>query len=153
MTYWSRAAQMVLGLGMNPVFVFLVPAERLSSSRTSWHRSMHWSQMKTPGPATSLRTWSRPLPQNEQRVYRRRSSLSFIDPSSRFLLGLCLSRRGRCRGIMAPQHLVRNAYALAADENTRTCYEPHTQLTLHLPAERALWLMPPHLAALPLSSE
>ena len=59
---------MVFGLGMKPVFCFLVPAERLSSSRTSWQRSMHWSQMKTPGPATSLRTWSCPLPQKEQRV-------------------------------------------------------------------------------------
>src|SRR5437879_1774412 len=83
MTYWSSAAQIVFGLGMKPVFCFFVPAERLSSSRTSWQRSMHWSQMKTPGPATSLRTWSCPLPQNEQRVYLRRSSLSFIGPSSR----------------------------------------------------------------------
>src|ERR1700720_119073 len=134
---------MTCGFGIVPGLPRFVVVERLSSSRTSWHRSMHWSQMKTPGPATSLRTWSCPLPQNEQRVYRRRSSLSFIAPSSRFLLGLCLSRRGRCcRGIMAPQHLVRNAYALAADENPRTCYESHTQLTVHLPAERALWLVP-----------
>src|ERR1700693_2250876 len=145
---------MVLGLGMNPVFCFFVPTERLSSSRTSWHRSMHWSQMKTPGPATSLRTWSCTLPQNEQRVWRRRSSLSFIDPSSRCLDGLYVSRRGRCcRGIMAPQHLVRNAYALAADENSGTCYEPHTELALHLSAERALWLVPLDLAALPPASE
>src|SRR6266852_6102419 len=68
MTYWSSAAQIVFGLGMKPVFCFLVPADLLSSSRTSWQRSMHWSQMKTPGPATSLRTWSWPFPQNEQRL-------------------------------------------------------------------------------------
>ena len=68
MTYWSRAAQIVFGFGMKPVFCFLVPAERLSSSSTSWQRSMHWSQMNTPGPATSFRTWSWPLPQKLQRV-------------------------------------------------------------------------------------
>src|SRR5438046_6403058 len=143
MTYWSSAAQIVFGLGIKPVFCFFWPAERLSSSRTSWQRSMHWSQMKTPGPATSLRTWSCPLPQNEQRVYRRRSSLSFIDSFS-LSLGLCPSGRGGCcRGIMAPQHLVGNADALAADENSRHRDYAHTQLALHLPAERALRLVPP----------
>src|SRR5207302_8937876 len=62
---------------MKPVFAFFEVAVRLSSSRTSWQRSMHWSQMYTPGPATSLRTWSWPLSQKEQRVWRLRSSLSF----------------------------------------------------------------------------
>src|SRR5437879_5547070 len=71
---------MVLGLGMNPVLAFLEPPDRLSSSRTSWQRSMQRSQMYTPGPATSLRTWSWPFPQNEQRVYRRRSSDPLIEP-------------------------------------------------------------------------
>jgi hypothetical protein len=36
--------------------------------------------MKTPGPEISFRTWSWPLPQNEQRVWRRRSFLSSINP-------------------------------------------------------------------------
>src|SRR5579859_6634374 len=36
---------------------------------------MHWSQMYTPGPATSLRTWSLPFPQNVQRSCMRRSPL------------------------------------------------------------------------------
>src|ERR1700704_2493298 len=39
---------------------------------------MHWSQMYTPGPATSLRTCSCPLPQKEHRVWRLRSSRSVI---------------------------------------------------------------------------
>src|ERR1700726_4245801 len=67
---------MTCGLGIVPGLPRLVVVERLSSSRTSWHRSMHWSQMYTPGPATSLRTCSWPLPQKEQRVCRRRSSRS-----------------------------------------------------------------------------
>src|SRR5579864_7761018 len=76
MTYWSSEAAMTCGFGIVPGLPRLVVVERLSSSRTSWHRSMHWSQMYTPGPATSLRTCSCPLPQNEQRVCRRRSSRS-----------------------------------------------------------------------------
>src|SRR5579864_2628627 len=67
---------MTCGLGIVPGLPRLVVVERLSSSRTSWHRSMHWSQMYTPGPATSLRTCSCPFPQKEQRVCRRRSSRS-----------------------------------------------------------------------------
>src|ERR1700686_375853 len=76
MTYWSSDAAITCGFGIVPGLPRLVVVERLSSSRTSWHRSMHWSQMYTPGPATSLRTCSCPLPQNEQRVCRRRSSRS-----------------------------------------------------------------------------
>src|SRR5712692_5845305 len=132
---------------MKPVFCFLVPAERLSSSRTSWQRSMHWSQMKTPGPATSLRTWSWPLPQKLQRVYRRRSSLSFIGPSQYPL------RRGRRRGIMAPQNLVGKADAFAADKHSRACDQPHPSLTLELSAEGAFRLVPLDLAALALSAK
>ena len=51
-------AAMTCGLGIVPGLPRLVVVDRLSSSRTSWHRSMHWSQMYTPGPATSLRTCS-----------------------------------------------------------------------------------------------
>src|SRR5260370_37321149 len=127
---------MVFGLGMNPVFCFVVPAERLSSSRTSWQRSMRWSQMKTPGPATSLRTWSCPLPQKLQRVYRRRSSLSFIGPY------LYPSRGGRRRRLMAPQNLIGKADAFAADENAWSCDETHPALTLQLAADEACLLLP-----------
>src|SRR5260370_1524654 len=132
---------------MKPVFCFLVPADRLSSSRTSWQRSMHWSQMKTPGPATSLRTWSCPLPQKLQRVSRRRFSFSFIGS---YLYPL---RRGRRRGIMAPQDLIGKADALAADEHARPRYEPHPTLTLSLAAEGALRLVPFDLAALALPAK
>src|SRR5579863_9734664 len=67
---------MTWGFGIVPGFPRFVVVDLLSSSRTSWHRSMHWAQMYTPGPATSFRTCSWPLPQNEQRVCRRRSSHS-----------------------------------------------------------------------------
>src|SRR6266851_1479020 len=43
----------------------------MSDWRTLLHSSTHWSQMKTPGPATSLRTLSLPFPQKEQRHERR----------------------------------------------------------------------------------
>src|SRR5260370_17453389 len=138
---------MVLGLGMKPVFWFVVAADRLASLRTSWQRSMHWSQMKTPGPATSLRTWSWPLPQKLQRVYRRRSSLSFIGS---YLYPL---RRGRRRGIMAPQDLIGKADALAADEHAGPRHEPHPTLTLCLAAEGALLLLTFHLAPLSLPAK
>src|SRR5258708_31798788 len=59
---------------------------------------MHWSQMYTPGPATSLRTCSCPLPQKEQRVWRLRSSRSFMAPSGLVSLsprrGAAAVRRG-----------------------------------------------------------
>src|SRR4029077_12535484 len=102
---------MVLGLGIKPVFFFLVPADRLSSSRTSWHRSMHWSQMYTPGPATSFRTCSWPFPQKEQRVCRRRSSRSVMAYPSDCLhsyqrpyglplrVGCCAATRLGCLGL------------------------------------------------------
>src|SRR3954468_17340836 len=38
-----------------------------SSSMISLQRSMHSSQMETPGPAISFLTWRCDLPQNEQR--------------------------------------------------------------------------------------
>src|SRR6266699_1600690 len=108
--------------------------------------------MNTPGPATSLRTWSCPLPQKLQRVYRRRSSLSFIvslssQPRVR------PSRRSGRRGIMAPENLVGKAYALAADEDARTGDQSHPTLSMSLPAEGALRLVPLDLAALAPPSE
>src|SRR5579859_303184 len=107
--------------------------------------------MNTPGPATSLRTWSWPFPQNEQRVYRRRSSRSFIVTSSTW--GLCPSRRRRRRGIMAPENLVRKAYALAADENSGPGDQPYPALARGLAAEGAFRLVPVDPAVLASASE
>src|SRR5438874_13759109 len=132
---------------MKPVFCFLVPADRLSSSRTSWQRSMHWSQMNTPGPATSLRTWSWPLPQKLQRVYRRRSSRSFIASYLSTLRGC-----GR-RGIMAPQNLIGKAYALTADEDSRAGHEADASIALLLAAERTFRTVSLDLVALRSASE
>src|SRR5258708_12975914 len=66
---------------------------------------MHWSQMYTPGPATSLRTCSCPLPQKEQRVWRLRSSRSFMAPSGLLSLsprrGAAAVRRGTAATVAA----------------------------------------------------
>ncbi len=54
---------------------------------------------------------------------------------------------------MAPQNLIGKTDALAADENARACYEPHSTLTLQLTAEGALRLVPLDLAALALPAK
>src|ERR1700712_6115235 len=63
MTYWSRYSRMAVGLGRSSSLTSLVSAS--SSSMISLHRSMHSSQMYTPGPAISLRTCFWLLPQKE----------------------------------------------------------------------------------------
>jgi hypothetical protein len=54
---------------------------------------------------------------------------------------------------MAPQNLVGKADALTADENARAGDQTHPALTLELPAERTLRLVPFDLAALRFASE
>src|SRR5581483_9065113 len=48
---------------------------------------------------------------------------------------------GRSRRIMTPEHLVRNADALAADEHTGPRHQPYAALALDLSAERAARLV------------
>src|SRR6476469_2398454 len=81
MTYWSSSSEMRLGLGIwRPrLKSALLLTFNSSSSMISRHNSTHSSQMyAAPGPATSLRTSSWLLPQNEHR-YRGLP-----------LLGLCI---------------------------------------------------------------
>src|SRR6478609_3426154 len=63
MTYWSRYSRIAIGLGSSSSLTSLVSAS--SSSMISLHRSMHSSQMYTPGPAMSFLTCFWDLPQNE----------------------------------------------------------------------------------------
>src|SRR6267142_203678 len=62
-------------------------------------------------------------------------------------------RRGRRRGIMAPQNLVGNADALTADENARAGDQPDSAFALELPTKRAFRPVPLDFAALALASE
>ncbi len=59
---------------------------RTSDWRTSLQSCTHWSHMNTPGPATSLRTLSSPLPQKEQRNKRR-----LLGPRESLRLNTCAS--------------------------------------------------------------
>src|SRR5664279_3037567 len=63
MTYWSRYSRIAIGLGSSSSLTSLVSAS--SSSMISLHRSMHSSQIYTPGPAISLRTCFWLFPQKE----------------------------------------------------------------------------------------
>src|SRR5215471_13581196 len=63
------------------------------------------------------------------------------------------SRGCRRRGIMAPQHLIGKAYALAADEHPRPGDEANAPFALLLAAERALRAMLLDLASLRPASE
>src|SRR5712691_11202453 len=69
-----------------------------------------------------------------------------------FLMDMTL-RGCRRRGIMAPENLVGKAYALAADEDSRTGDQPDASLPLLLAAERALRSMPGDLVSLRPASE
>src|SRR5207245_442252 len=57
------------------------------------------------------------------------------------------------RGIMAPENLVGKAYALTADEHSRTGDQANSPLPLGLAAERALRTVPGDLVALCSASE
>src|SRR4051812_26414137 len=63
MTYWSRKSKISLGLGSSSHFSSELSES--SSSMISLHRSMHSSQMYTPGPAMSFLTCFCDLPQKE----------------------------------------------------------------------------------------
>src|ERR671920_307991 len=63
MTYWSRNSKISLGLGSSSHFSSELSES--SSSMISLHRSMHSSQMYTPGPAMSFLTCFWLFPQNE----------------------------------------------------------------------------------------
>src|SRR5436190_10069170 len=63
MTYWSRNSWISVGLGSSSSLTS--PASASSSSMMSLHRSMHSSQMYTPGPAISFLTCFCDFPQNE----------------------------------------------------------------------------------------
>src|SRR3954451_11383799 len=58
-----------------------------SSSMISLQRSMHSSQMYTPGPAMSFLTWRWDLPQKEQRSCSFESVGRAIGTASRLVLG------------------------------------------------------------------
>src|SRR5262249_50069611 len=77
------------------------------------------------------------------------SVLSFVHGS----LLQTLRRRRRRGRIMAPQHLVGKAYALAADEYSRAGDQLDASLTLLLAAERAFGTMPGDLVSLRSGSE
>src|SRR6185312_1761316 len=63
MTYASRKSWISLGLGSSSSLTS--PVSTSSSSMISLHRSMHSSQMYTPGPAISFLTCFWLFPQNE----------------------------------------------------------------------------------------
>src|SRR3954452_1924317 len=63
MTYWSRKSKISLGLGSSSHLSS--EDSESSSSMISLQRSMHSSQMYTPGPAMSFLTCFCDLPQNE----------------------------------------------------------------------------------------
>src|SRR3954451_18362543 len=63
MTYWSRNSKISLGLGSSSHFSSELSES--SSSMISLHRSMHSSQMYTPGPAISFLTCFCDFPQKE----------------------------------------------------------------------------------------
>src|SRR5207342_134654 len=63
MTYPSRNSRISAGLGSSSSLTSSASAS--SSSMISLHRSMHSSQMYTPGPAMSFLTCFWDLPQNE----------------------------------------------------------------------------------------
>src|SRR4051794_4212939 len=63
MTYWSRKSKISFGFGSSSHLSSELSAS--SSSMISLHRSMHSSQMYTPGPAMSFFTCFCDLPQNE----------------------------------------------------------------------------------------
>src|SRR5689334_17877782 len=63
MTYWSRNSKISLGLGSSSHFSSELSES--SSSMISLHKSMHSSQMYTPGPAMSFLTCFCDLPQKE----------------------------------------------------------------------------------------
>src|SRR3954469_8893068 len=63
MTYWSRKSKISLGFGSSSHFSSEVSES--SSSMISLQRSMHSSQMYTPGPAMSFLTCFCDFPQNE----------------------------------------------------------------------------------------
>src|SRR3989440_5759650 len=63
MMYWSRNSWMSNGLGSSSSLTS--PASASSSSMISLHRSMHSSQMYTPGPAMSFLTCFCDFPQKE----------------------------------------------------------------------------------------
>src|SRR4051812_6041761 len=63
MTYWSRNSWISVGFGSSSSLTS--PASASSSSMISLHRSMHSSQMYTPGPAMSFLTCFWLFPQKE----------------------------------------------------------------------------------------
>src|SRR3954469_20650123 len=85
MTYWSRKSKISLGLGSSSHFSSELSEN--SSSMISLQRSMHSSQMYTPGPAMSFFTCFCDLPQKEH--------FSSSPPSPNFATSSPLSL---CRG-------------------------------------------------------
>src|SRR5690606_1400155 len=73
-TYWSRISRISAGVGRSD-FAADLSSAAISSRMMSLHRSMHSSQMKTEGPAISLRTSCWLLLQKEQC-----NTLSSADP-------------------------------------------------------------------------
>src|SRR3954471_16957776 len=63
MTYWSRKSKISFGFGSSSHLSSELSES--SSSMISLHKSMHSSQMYTPGPAMSFLTCFCDLPQNE----------------------------------------------------------------------------------------
>src|SRR6195952_2514739 len=102
MTYWSRYSRMAVGLGRSSSLTSLVSAS--SSSMISLHRSMHSSQMYTPGPAISLRTCFWLLPQKEHFSKSPPSPIRAMSP-----LDLDLASSGRYLVVVPSAGLARTA--------------------------------------------
>src|ERR1700712_1760289 len=102
MTYWSRYSRIAVGLGRSSSLTSLVSAS--SSSMISLHRSMHSSQMYTPGPAISLRTCFWLLPQKEHFSKSPPSPIRAMSP-----LDLDLASSGRCLVLVPSAGLARTA--------------------------------------------
>src|SRR5258706_476402 len=116
MTYWSRLSRISCGTGRSDLTPLPAVSAWLSSRMMSLHNSMHSSQMKTDGPAISLRRACSLLTQKEQ--YRSFSPPGFSDivpfrsshqpvrPGHATRRDPDTSGGGRCRFAAADQHLV-----------------------------------------------
>src|SRR5437764_11055755 len=105
MTYCSRKSWISLGLGSSSNF--RSEDSESSSSMISLQRSMHSSQMYTPGPAMSFLTCFWDLPQKEH--FRRSESPNFAivlpspGPAYRALILRASRRRGSKLGLQFPR--------------------------------------------------
>src|SRR3954451_13951181 len=123
MTYWSRNSKISLGLGSSSHFSSELSES--SSSMISLHRSMHSSQMYTPGPAISFLTCFCDFPQKEHFSRSPPSPMRATWTSS-----LSGADGRRCRSAYqetvppcGPLSPLYRQFAHAAEGNAETCYE------------------------------